>query len=655
MRTMTLRRWSVPTAAFFALVLVCVTAFLTSPARADDVETYVPRFDVTAHLGDDGTLSVRFDITAEFSEDAHGLFFVLPTAQRYEDDSHDYQLFDVDFGEARMDGNPVPAIRFDEDDTATLRVGDEDTYVSGRHDYSVEFTVQGLVRPGDPGSGTDILPWDVITAGAYEGWDIGAFSLHLTAPDGGSFTCTAGEEGSSAPCAGISQLGGEYSAVVSHLGEGGVTAKLTWDGGTVRAPEPTIEYREPVSAKYGFNWAVLGAGVVLVGAAIAAAFGLARKDERYVGLAPGVYPDRRQDAVIGLSSKHPKVVRFERPEMLAAQAGVALKKKIDDGDVLATVIVSLAQRGYLQIVEYDDPLGKKQGAPNTNNWMLYVIREPDGNLAEWEAEFLAAVADPSTGEDAGMKKKEALDVASWQASLQEAGFAVPERPGTRLRQLRDSVAQKAIADATADAAEGWLLPAGRSQTANWMRHVSLAGGVIGVLMIAAGFLGDIPIVGYGIALTIASVIVRLGCVKTVAFSADGSVAHEQAAGYRLYLEKAEVGQLREAERAQLFVDTLPWAISLGVVDHWGKIADEVLQVQPGIVWAPFWFSTIHGYGSPSTVSGSVNDFSEAAGTAAHMAGASQAYKDAANTVSSSSSGSSGSVGGGSFGSGGGTW
>ena len=636
------------------MVILSCAALVTGPARADESETFVPRFDVTAHVDDDGTLAVRFDVTAEFSEDVHGLFFVLPTAQR-SDDHDNYQLFDVQFGDVTMDGEPVPATRLEEDDVATMRIGDPDSYVSGRHDYSMEFTVKGLVRPDDPGSNADILPWDIIIAGAYEGWDIADFSLALTAPDGATFTCTAGEEGSNSPCQGITQLDGEYSARVSDLGSGGVTARLTWDAGTINAPAPTVVYREPATSKYGFQWPALVAGLALSGGAIAGAMRIARKDERYVGLAPGTRPDSDAPAPIELNSKHPVVVRFDPPQMEAAQAGVALTKKVDDGEVLATVIISLAQRGYLQIIEYEDPLGKKRDAPEPTNWMLFVQREPDGALTPWEAEFLTALADPATGEDRGMKKKERLDEDEWRSTLSVQGLDVPERAGTRLRQLNDAVAQKVIAEATGQASASWVLPAGRSAAGERVRHVAVAGVVTGVALIAAGLIGEFPVVGYGIALALASLLLRLGCARTAAFSADGSVAHEQVQGYRLYLKTAEIGQLREAERAQLFIDTLPWAISLGVVSHWSSIADEILSVREDVEWVPFWWAASYGYLMPGHVSNSVGGFSEAAGVAAHMKGASKAYEAAASSVSSSSAGSGGSVGGGSFGSGGGTW
>ena len=67
--------------AFLAMVVVALTALFAVPARADDV-TRIPNFDVTAHLDDDGTLAVRFDVTADFPDERHGIFFVLPTAQR---------------------------------------------------------------------------------------------------------------------------------------------------------------------------------------------------------------------------------------------------------------------------------------------------------------------------------------------------------------------------------------------------------------------------------------------------------------------------------------------------------------------------------------------------------------------------------------------
>lgn len=636
--------------AIFALLVLTITALFVVPARADGV-TKVPNFDVTARLHDDGTLDVRFDVTVEFPDERHGIFFVFPTAQRLED--HYVQLYDVQFGDVNMDGGPVPAEKFRDGDVASLRIGDPDITVTGQHSYSMEFVVRGVVRPGDTG-GEDVLPWDIITAGAYSDWDIENFSLDLTAPEGASFTCTTGETGSNAACEDIVSRDDSYLASVAGLHDGGVTVRLSWPAGTLNAPAPTVELREPFWVRYGFNWGALGGGVAVVGLAIAAAFRIARKDERYAGIPVGVYPVNREHAEIELSSKHPLVVRFDPPEMAPEQGGVALTKIVDDGDVLATVIISLAQRGYLQIIEYEDPLGKKRDAPEPTNWMLCVTREPDEFLSPWEADFLTAIQDPATGEDPGMKKRERLDEAEWRASLEQEGLEVPERPGTRLRQINDRVAQDLIAAATADVLDTWVLPPARSPRGEKVRYVAWGVMIAGVALIVAGIVAY-PSVGVGIGVLLAGCMLMLGCLKEKAFSADGSVAHEQARGYRLYLKKAEIGQLQEAERAQLFINTLPWAISLGVVAQWSKIADEVLDSRADVDWEPFWWSAAYGYMYPGHVAGHVGIFSHAAGTAAHMTGAAKAYSEAASAVTSSSAGGGGSVGGGSFGSGGGSW
>ncbi len=634
----------------FALLVVAMASLLAVPARADDT-TIVPNFDVTAHLDDNGTLAVRFDVTVDFPDERHGIFFVLPTAQRYDGDY--FQLYNIEFGNVAMDGGPVRAEQINEDDVATMRIGDPDITVTGRHSYSLEFTVAGVARPGEP-DGEDILPWDIITAGAYSDWDIENFSLALTAPAGAEFTCTAGEDGSNTPCEGIVAGDGSYSAHVTGLDDDGVTAKLSWPTGTLNVPAPTVIYREPFGIRYGFGWPVVAGGLAAVGLAFAATFRIARKDERYAGLPVGVYPVSREYAEIELNSKHPVVVRFDPPQMAPAQGGVALTKKIDDGEVLATVIISLAQRGYLQIIEYEDPLGKKRDAPEPTNWMLCVRREPDEFLTPWEADFLTAIADPATGEDQGMKKRERLDEVQWRQSLGKEGFDAPQRPGTRLRQINDRVAQDLIAAATADVMDAWVLPPARSPLADRARFVAWVLMAVGMALLVVGFIAY-PTVGVGVGVFMTGLLLGLGCIKVKVFSADGSVAHEQARGYQLYLKTAELGQLREAERAQLFINTLPWAISLGVVAHWSSIADEILASRQDVAWEPFWWSAAYGYMYPGHVSDQVGSFSEAAGTAAHMQGAAKAYSEAASAVSSSSAGGGGSVGGGSFGSGGGSW
>lgn len=655
----------------YACMFFCVTAILAMwapPVQAGesaaysegDYSAFVNEFAVSAEVTKAGALNVTYTVSIDFFDDVHGPYFVLPLAQPTEGKDN-YQVFQVSVGEVTQDGQAAVTEIEEDADTVSIRIGDPDVEISGDHTYTVDYTVSGVARGSD---GEVVLPWDVLTAGAYSDWYIGRARVELTIPSGGNFSCTSGSEGSRFPCGDQSNSSGQqvagapatvYSAVVDDLGEGGVTVWATWPEELLSVPDPVVDYRPGFSERTGIGGIALAGSAAMLAIGVLVARGVRLKDWRYAGSAAGVAPSSRAFAPTETVRTHPSAIRYEPPQMHPSQAGLALTGKIDEGAVLVSLIASLAQRGHLHVSEYTDPLAVAVDAPDPQNWLLEVQDAPLDGCAPWEIAFLGAIRDPHSGEDADLGDDEGFDRSDFIAQFEEsAAFREPgddESRGTRLCQINNEVAATAVAAATADQARAWYTEPARPTAARWLRPVAWICTMGGLGLLAWGLIvGETG--GYGLVALIAGIGLLLATVRQRVRTPDGSVAYEQAQGYSEYLS-SDQNVLAAAEKHRLFTAALPWAISMGIVNEWANAltdAEKDASVEDQFAW----YSGPAGY-TTAGLATSMGTMSTAAGTAATTVGARESFESAASAVSSNSAGSGGSVGGGSFGSGGGSW
>jgi hypothetical protein len=149
-----------------ALATVLVTAglalaVLVAPARAQAAEQILD-YRVDLQIEADGALVVSEQIAYDFgSEERHGIFRDVPVRFRY-DDRHDrvypLQVLEV----SGSPGTPVQYTLEEVDNTLRIRIGDPDQTISGRHDYTILYRVEGTLN-GFPDH--DELYWNAI--GAY--------------------------------------------------------------------------------------------------------------------------------------------------------------------------------------------------------------------------------------------------------------------------------------------------------------------------------------------------------------------------------------------------------------------------------------------------------------------------------------------------------
>jgi uncharacterized membrane protein YgcG len=142
-------------------------------------------------------------------------------------------------------------------------------------------------------------------------------------------------------------------------------------------------------------------------------------------------------------------------------------------------------------------------------------------------------------------------------------------------------------------------------------------------------------------------------------SAKGHAAYLKIEGFRLYISKAEAGQVRFEEGIDVFSRYLPWAIVFGEAHRWTSVFAKLAE-EGKFTTTPDWYvgnlhsvtgtSLTGSLAAISSIGAAVNGFTNAAGSSLSAAPPS--------TGSSGGSGFSGggfSSGGGGGGGGGGSW
>ena len=364
-----------------------------------------------------------------------------------------------------------------------------------------------------------------------------------------------------------------------------------------------------------------------------------RRDAIFTGVTPGELPALGQQvtrARVGGGRSEwsgPVAVRFTPPDgMTPGLVGTVIDGRADVVDVSATLI-DLAVRGYLRLhPEPVDPAApppppapSPHGRPATaitrpdRDWRLTrVLPAPRGSLLPFESLLLGRVFAQGPQTTIGELKKRGFDLTMREAQIGLYREVVDRRWYTKHPRDRN-------------------------------RRIGCL--ALPLLLVAIGLLGyggaallttareNHLLIALGAGLAIASGILFIGMRGRTPRTAEGSAARIQALGFKEYLTKAEAGQIRFEEAADLFSRYLPYAMVFGVADRWAKtFADVATRAHlAGLGDAYFDFTWIDGadlvwnlgtgIGDLGDLIGSIGDFDVLTGVA-----------DAAGDFASSASG-----------------
>ena len=139
-----------------------------------------PRFDVNIVIEPSGDLLITETIVQEFgSTPRHGIFRFIPNRLRYDDEFDRVYPIELLSVTASPPNTPTDVETKDENGNFSIRIGDPDTEITGRHTYEIVYRVQGAMNGF---ADHDELFWNAIG----DQWEqsIGEMNVRVSGPAG---------------------------------------------------------------------------------------------------------------------------------------------------------------------------------------------------------------------------------------------------------------------------------------------------------------------------------------------------------------------------------------------------------------------------------------------------------------------------------------
>src|SRR5579864_154686 len=303
-------------------------------------------------------------------------------------------------------------------------------------------------------------------------------------------------------------------------------------------------------------------------------------------------------------------------KMGPAEAGTLVVDHVQPRDITA-VLVDLAVRGYIKIVEVDH----KALLLTHKDYELHLLKDPGqwGDLTDYERTMLQQVFQSGT--------------MTRVSELRNRFYTVVP---TLRTQILSALKQKGMYTLDPNSAAGlWflgaILVAAPYALLQWMR-------------IADFFSGPAPAV---VSIIIAVLIVFLFGRQLTAKSLLGAKTRVQVLGFEEFMNRVDADRLKRMP-PDTFEKYLPYAMALGVEHHWAKAFEGIAQNPPS------WYQSGTGWGPGNTFSTYL--FINSLGNMSQTASAAFVAAPRSSSRSSGWSGggfSSGGFSGGGFGGGGG--
>lgn len=626
------------------LLLVTCVGLLCAPATASAQQTEdwtITSYDVLIEITDDAQLLVVEDIALDFGQlDRRGIFRYVPVWEELPtppppvladqlpegaDPSQYRRVLEVDAIEVASPSGAPSDLHVegpgDNGGNVLIRIGDPDTFVTGRQQYTIRYRVRGALEPLED---IDALAWDAVGTG----WPvpIQQATVEVRTPGVQEARCLQGPQYATDPCRASTIEGGARFAAASALApHEGMTVALELDPNALEVPPVLIEEKPSVRGfLLGSAAAVPLAGVVgVVGAGLLGLLGWRQGRDRQArgGITSHGQVDETQagERRRGLFDPRAVPVEFRPPDDLRpAQLGLIIDERVDAVDITST-IVDLAVRGHLRIEEVDQGGWFRKG-----DWKLVSCEDdPD---------------DPDR-----------RDLLGYERMLLDGLFG--GRPEVLVSDLKGTFAKDYQRIETAVYADGqsrrWFADRPDHARARWLGAGIALAVLGGVLTFLLGTQARMAIVGL--------VVVVLGIVLMAVHrlmprrTARGSAMLTRTLGFREFVAQAEGDRMAFAEAEQLFVEYLPYAVVFGCVERWAQVFEDigvdVGQAVGGFYYGPGPFHLM-------AFSAGMNDFSSSMGTAVTAAPPSTG---SGGFSSGGFGGGGGFSGGGMGGGGGGSW
>jgi hypothetical protein len=531
--------------AFVAAVALALGPALPAAAASDGGTggERIMSYDVQLAVQTDGSMRVQETIAYDFGgNQRHGIEREIDTEQRY-DDTHD-RRFPVSGVAASSADAPAGLQVSGGDAETTIRIGDPDRTVTGRHTYRITYSVAAATtRLADH----DELYWNAV--GPDWAVPVQAVAVRVTGAPVTRATCFMGRPGSTAGCQLAAAAGSTASYVGGPLGPGGVlTVVAAFPRGSVAGAAPILTDRTT-------------AGRFLAGRpAVAAPLALLFLAGPLLLLIRGRRRKRAQEApALAIRGQYqPTPPAGLRPVL----ANTLLSGWFKTVDPIA-VLLDLSARGYLSVT----PL-------STRGWRLLARRGPDGSLRPEELTVLQAVfgSGPdttlATAARALTRTRGRLRALARQEVVAQGWYSAPPGAGGRVGPIVLGVLMAFLA-----------LPL------TFVLGFGLHAGLAGPALLAGGIL-----------------MIAYGAGKPAPRTQAGEVARSQLIAFRRTLAGIDPARLPPDQREAALAALLPYAVALGLAPQLAAAFSAAGVVAGGHAYVsnPLWWSTFAGDATRAT-------------------------------------------------------
>lgn len=265
-------------------------------------------------------------------------------------------------------------------------------------------------------------------------------------------------------------------------------------------------------------------------------------DEMFAGVTPGLTPlpgqaETRVPVSGGSEYNGEVAVAFNPPRGVSpGLAGTVVDGVPESRDVMAT-IVDLAARGHLSITVVESPRSR-----NGKDWALRAADTPPHDaLDDIEREFLHEV---------------------FRASPDVRLSELPSQGNHAFTEYQYMLANQSYAR-------------GYFQHVTGMQPVRVVWIVAGLLLLAGFAFGGGGMIAAAALAGVGGAVIGTRTAQRPVRTAEGTALRIQTLSFKRYLATAEVEQFSYEEAAGIFSKYLPWAIALGVADHWVKVFGDL--------------------------------------------------------------------------------
>jgi uncharacterized membrane protein YgcG len=535
-------------------VLVWVV-LVPSPSRAQgSAFESTPRFDVDIVIENSGDLLVTESIVQEFGDTPrHGILRFIPNRLRYDDEFDRVYPIDLESVTASP-GTPTDVETKDEDGNFSIRIGDPDTTITGRHTYEIIYRVRGAMNGF---ADHDELFWNAIG----DRWEqsIGEIHVRVSGPTGITrVACYRGTFGSTARCdhAEITKKGDAVFSESNLPALQAMSVVVALPRGTVGSTAPILDERWSLDKAFSRTPLTVGGGMgllVLMVGGLGATMWRRGRDVRFKGSQIDQVmggPVEAETQAVPLFEKGTSVVEFAPPEGLRpGQVGTLVDEVANTLDVSAT-IVDLAVRKYLVIEEI----------PKT--WML--------GKADWNLRRL-----PEPADDKLLPYEKRLLNGLFESGDQVELSALRKTFAERLQAVQDALYDDMVS-------RKWFQWRPDRVRRTWVviGSVSLLFGIAITILLAYGTRYGL----LGVPFVIGGILLLIGAKWMPARTAKGTAMTRRVNGFRIVIEKAEEHMSKWAEQENVFTRFLPYAVVFGVTDKWAKAFESLGQLPSDTTW-----------------------------------------------------------------------